>query len=205
MNTDRSPPRRWNAWPDAMADVPWDKQTLTPFCPGGKDLIVPTQNLQWISSAVGSFCILLKLKTAEDGLLCGLWSSPLPHAAEVGKPATSFGLPRELLGPSLWRASAMKNYAVSELRQWSEQLIAANTGVLGCSPLVREQKSCKKSWPCAVEREQLASRAWMLSSLGWQIWEFLKENNSLCWCFCFYCIQENGPWMKFFLPFLGGK
>lgn len=204
MNTERSPAPRWNAWPGAMADVLWDKQTLTPFCPGGKGLRVRTQSLQWISSAVGSFCILLKLKTAEDGLLHGLWSSPLPQTADTGKSEMSFRLPWEFLGPPWWRANAMKNCGVSELRQWCEQLIAANTGVLGCSLLTREQKSCENSRPCALQREQPASKACMLRSLGWQIREFLKENNSLCWCFRFYCIQENGPWVKFFLPFFGG-
>lgn len=143
--------------------------------------------------------------TAKGGLLSGLCSSPLSQTGYAGKPVISFILPWELLGPSCWRANAMKNYGVSELRQWHEQLIAANTGVLGWSLLVRDQKSCIKSWLCAVEREQPISRAWMLSSLGWQIWEFLNENNSLRWCFHFYCIQENGPWVKFFLPFGGCK
>lgn len=91
-----------------------------------------------------------------------------------------------------------------ELRWWHEQLIAVNAGVFGWSLLVREQNSCKKSCPCDVKREQPASRAWMLSSLRLQIWEFLKENNSLCWCFHFYCIQEKGSWVKFFLPFFRG-
>lgn len=205
MNTERSPAPRWNVWPGAMADVLWDKQTLEPFCLGGKDLVVPRQSLQWISPALGSFCILLKLKTVEDVLLHGLWSFPLPQTADAGKPAMSFRLLQQLLSSSWWRGSAMKNYGVSELKRWLEQLIAANTGVWGWSLLVREQKSCKKSWPCTVEREQPASWAWMLSSLGWQIWEFLNKNNSLCWCFCFYCIQENGLWVKFFLPFWGAS
>lgn len=102
VNTERSQAPGWNAWPRAMADVLWDKQTLTPFCPVGKDLMVARQSLWWISSAVGGFCILLKLKAAEDGLLCGLWSSPLP-AADAVKTVVSLRLAWELLGPSWWR------------------------------------------------------------------------------------------------------
>lgn len=122
-----------------MADVLWDKQTLTPFCPGGKDLVVSRQSLQWISGAVVSFCILVKLKSAKNGLVSGLWSSPLPQTTDMGKPVMSFRLPQKLFGPSWWRASAMKNYGISELRQWCEQLTAADTGVLGWSLLVKAE------------------------------------------------------------------
>lgn len=205
MNTEISPGPRRNAWPSAMADVLWDKQTLTPFCLGGKDLAVPRQSLQRISFAAGSFCILLKIKTAEDGLLHGLWSAPLPQTADVGKPAMSFRLPRELLDPSWRRASAMKNYGVSELGEqmvWASHCWKYRGSWLKPSSERAEVLQEELAMCCGVGAG--TSRAWMLNSQGWQIWEFLNENNSLCWCFCSYCIQENGPWVKFFLPFWGG-
>lgn len=197
-NTGKSPAPGRNAWSHVKADMLWGKQTLKPFYPGGKDLGAPRQSLQSISSAVGSFCIILKQKMANNSLLPGFWSCfPRLHAL---CPQTSSGI----LG-SLWLwAIAMKNFGISEVKLCCEQLIAANTGVFGWSLLVTEQKSCKKTCLCAEEREQPASRARMLSTLQWQIWEFLNENNSLCWWFHFYCIQENGPWVKFFLLFFEG-
>lgn len=57
--------------------------------------------------------------------------SPLP-AADALKSVVSLRLAWELLAPSWWvEASAMKNCGASELRQWHEQLVAANTRVLG--------------------------------------------------------------------------
>lgn len=95
VNRGWSPAPRWNACPSAMADVQWDKQALELFCLGGKDLIVPRQSLQWVSSAVGSFCIQLKAKTAKGGLLCALWSFPFPQT--VGSLKCPSDFPRNYL------------------------------------------------------------------------------------------------------------
>lgn len=154
MNTERSQAPGWNACPCAMADVLWDKQALTPFCPGGKDLMVTRQSLWWISSALDSFCILLKLKAPEDSLLRGLWSFPSSSSRCIkvcGVPQTCLGIVGSLLvgggqcHEELWciRASAMA---------WANRCCKHKGSWL--KPAVRERKSCKKSWPCAVESEQ---------------------------------------------------
>lgn len=62
-------------------------------------------------------------------------------------------------------ASATKNHAVSELRQWHEQVTGASREAPGYSLLLGGWESHKNCWLCAVERELPASRAWMVSSL----------------------------------------
>lgn len=89
----------------------------------------------------------------------------IPTQSLLVKPVMSFRLPWELLGPSWYTTSAMKNCGVSELEQWQEQLTGAIREVPSWSLLVSGQESHRSCWLCAMERELPASRSWIVRSL----------------------------------------